>query len=311
MFRIFNIVISSFFLLTVNKNLAQVNINSFDYSKSDSIALNTKIESKKVDLCYLSNMLSKELPTQQEKTRAIFRWITSNIKYSTGVSSNANDVLHARKASCLGYANLFKEMCSCINIECRIVEGWVKTDVSEINKKIKLPNHAWNIVNISNSYYLFDPTYAASDYILGKKKMAYSFDSIYFAIDPEFFIFTHYPENKKDQLLEKEMDIKYFRKLPIIFKEFYFLQITTFSPTQGLIKCKAKRPISFEFISLYDIDLSKIGVLLDDKFNINVMTLTHSDNKYSMSIKISKKGEHILAFYYNEFCFISYKLLVK
>ena len=144
-----------------------------------------------------------------EKIKVIHDWITLNIKYDikgfiglTNKISLVKEVIKYESAVCTGYANLFKEMCEYANIECAIIEGYIKTELFYKNPKKELflfPNHQWNAVFINNLWYLVDVTcdagYCQRNYFVKRYSTKYLFS------DPNEFILTHYPKESSWQLL--------------------------------------------------------------------------------------------------------------
>jgi len=126
--------------------------------------------------------------TDEEKVRAIFRWMTENIaydvvdyhkknktvgsiKYKGRLSKEeqaekweeiyykyATKVLRKNKGICEGYATLFYELCKYNNIKCEVVSGVVK---KERNGKIRYAGHAWNKVYFNEQWFYLDVTWAS------------------------------------------------------------------------------------------------------------------------------------------------------
>jgi len=186
----------------------------FDYYHADSIALN--IPKNNYDgISRLADTLTRNLKTDHEKFRVIFRWITDNIDYSYANSTfDAEKVLKKKKAVCEGYASLLKALCDKVGIECQVIHGFAKNDVKDIGIEMTKTNHAWNIVKLYNNWYLVDATWASGVY---KTKFRKRFDESYFLADPKFLILSHFPEDSKYQFLDTLYKIKDFIKLPIVY----------------------------------------------------------------------------------------------
>ena len=90
-----------------------------------------------------------------EKVRAIYKYITDNVKLDTD-SHGTNDFVHMtaygalinKKAANIGYALLLYRMCLTAGIDCRIVTGQYNGN-----------GHVWNIVRLGNKYYNVDATF--------------------------------------------------------------------------------------------------------------------------------------------------------
>jgi transglutaminase/protease-like cytokinesis protein 3 len=130
---------------------------NINYKRADSIALNFQ-RNKYYFYQETAQELVESLTSEKEKCRAIFRWISNNIKYEFDVLNNKKEcedpllVYKRKKAVCGGYAALFKAMCDEAKIKCLDISGEV------------LPghdSHAWNIVLLDGSWYIMDVTWAA------------------------------------------------------------------------------------------------------------------------------------------------------
>ena len=91
--------------------------------------------------------------TTYQKVKAIYDWITRNVRYDTENKNNDSYYLKYtayaaainKKAVCQGYTNLFYRLANDAGIDCRIITGG---------------NHAWNIVRMDDGkYYCMDATY--------------------------------------------------------------------------------------------------------------------------------------------------------
>ena len=91
--------------------------------------------------------------TTYQKVKAIYDWITRNVRYDTENKNNDSYYLKYtayaaainKKAVCQGYTNLFYRLANDAGIDCRIITGG---------------NHAWNIVRMDDGkYYCMDATW--------------------------------------------------------------------------------------------------------------------------------------------------------
>lgn len=114
----------------------------------------------------LADYLSKcnDARTQVEKAWLVFVWITDNIAYDVdSYRRRSNDkcdsqsVLERGMAVCAGYANLFKDLCDLLKIECVKISGLSKV----LGKSNGTESHAWNAIVYGNSYRYVDVTWAS------------------------------------------------------------------------------------------------------------------------------------------------------
>jgi hypothetical protein len=114
----------------------------------------------------LAARLTKDCKDDSQKVGAIHHWITSHIKYDVKKfiagdlsSEPSKKVLKKRKATCVGYSNLFYELCTAVDIPCFRVEGLAKSYEFDMHRKSALTNHVWNAYQSDGRWYLLDATW--------------------------------------------------------------------------------------------------------------------------------------------------------
>ncbi|MBS1646855.1 MAG: hypothetical protein JST67_05900 [Bacteroidetes bacterium] len=287
-------------------------LKNFNYKKADSIALSlSKKEYKTVP--EIATALTEKLTTQHEKFRAIFRWITHNIEYNKSAQNTADayKVVRKNKAVCQGFSNLLKEMCNLQNIACEVITGYTKTEVSDINKKLKKTDHAWNCVQLYGAWYLVDVTWATSKYNVVAKKFIKEFDEHYFLTPPEKFILDHFPQDKKYQFLDKPMKKSVFVKMPVYYPDYFHYNIQSVSPDKGFFSWRAKDSLAFFITTNYK--LTEAAILLNDEKYISPTPLLFDEQKQSYYIKVffNQIKPTDLTLYLNGNCITEYLINLK
>jgi len=138
----------------------------------------------------IAGYLTHGLTSPIEKSRAIFYWISHNIRYDDNIlksSSNhfdrkniLNEVLRTRKGVCQHFAELFNACCQSVGIQSYVISGYTRQD-----SQLDPLSHAWNAVLFDSRYYEFDVTWAAA--------ANDEFIDQYFLVSPSVFIKTHMP----------------------------------------------------------------------------------------------------------------------
>jgi len=183
----------------------------------------------------LIDSLTIPFDKEEEKVRAIFVWIATNIEYNyiafkNGVEliQNVNEVLVSGKALCYGYSLVFQEFCKLADIKCEIVEGYAKGLGYTKGQKFEKPNHAWNAVMLDNKWYLMDVTWASGvPRQLSGGERNIDLESFFMA-DPKEFIEKHLPEDPTWQLLTEKKTLEEFEKDRV--KEATNGEINAYSP---------------------------------------------------------------------------------
>jgi hypothetical protein len=200
-----------------------------DYEEIDLHALNAP-PSAEATIESLAAYLIEPAKNDREKARAIFRWITENIDYNvavffgggTGVT-NSEDVLKSRKSICYGYSDLFLSLAGEAGLQAVRIKGYGKGYGYVPGKEFTGPfNHAWNAVKINGSWYLMDCTWGAG-YVSGEGKYVRKFDDHYFMTPPSQFIFSHFPDEARWQLLDEPLSKEEFQNLVYLESDFFNL----------------------------------------------------------------------------------------
>jgi transglutaminase/protease-like cytokinesis protein 3 len=147
-------------------------------------------------------------------------WIIMNFEYDLEkalkdsiIDSHILDIYEERKVTCKGYAEILWDLCDWADIESEIVTGFAKgyRYQNDITQNI---NHYWNVVCINKKWYIIDLTWA-SGYIEvkdGIPSFTKEIRSEYIFAKPKMMINTHFPLDKKWQLVNKEVSFSDFIK---------------------------------------------------------------------------------------------------
>lgn len=142
---------------------------------SEYILPSKLVQSHHPEIQQLADELTMGLKTDEEKSRAIYKWVASNISYDTEsyFSDPTNpryysslETLRNKQALCSGYANLNAALHRSVGIEVRVVYG---------------EGHAWNEVKISDRWQEQDPTYGSGGLDMNNKSFIPQFNEQYFS----------------------------------------------------------------------------------------------------------------------------------
>ena len=177
----------------------------------------------KFDLQNLVHRLVVGLDDPFLKLKAIHDWIALSIRYDMKAYRSQSIraqtpyvVLREGRAVCEGYAVLFETMCALAALDVTHVSGYAR-GVGERPQDLNVstrPNHAWNVATVGGHRYLIDVTWDAG---VGPAQLAKEkYSTSYFLQTPEAMIYSHFPENAEDQLLEPTVAAKDFVELPFL-----------------------------------------------------------------------------------------------
>ena len=202
---------------------------SYNYEKIDAHALAAPASAEQ-SVESLAAYLIGPAANDQEKARAIFRWICQNIDYDLGSyfmgrlgSTKSEDVLKSRSSVCSGYSDLFSALAGEAELEAVEIRGYGKGYSYRPGQKFSGPyNHAWNAVKINGSWHLMDPTWGAG-YLGRDGRYHRFFDDHYFMTPPDEFVFDHLPEEEGWQLLDRPLSQAQYEDLVYVESDLFNL----------------------------------------------------------------------------------------
>lgn len=282
-----------------------------DFKKVDKYARSIK---KTGDYNQLAVKLTSPFENESEKVRAIFVWITYNIKYDyrkfKNNQSNRNrfrikgrskkeielkrkklrekktkSAYRKGKGVCEDYSYLFLFMCQSVGIEAKYITGVSKQNARQIGTFPKRSSHAWNAVKIDGKWHLLDATWAAG--IVNQKTGRFTrvFYEGFYLIEPKFFILSHFPDDEKWQLLEHPISKKEFSNFAYLHGVFYKdKNILEISPKKGFLNAIKK----FSLVKIKYKD-EMPNIVRYSKGKMKKLEFINTDNE--MIIKIPTQGK--------------------
>lgn len=181
--------------------------------KIDRIALNIP-DSQTHTTNDIAAYIKGHFETDDEKIRAIYAWVTNNIKYDKDSihriildedqEQRVTYALKRRRGVCENFAAIFNDICQKSGIPSFYIEGYTKQ-----NGSVDRTGHVWCAAFVDNAWALYDPTWDAG--FLSGSNYVDQVGSNYFKIAPDDFISSHLPFDPMFQFLN----------YPVTYKEFY------------------------------------------------------------------------------------------
>ena len=220
-----------------------------DYSGLDSRVSETP-PSAADSIQSLAAYLGKLCKTDTDKARVIFDWIVANIDYDwqaalTGDFSaqTPEKVLKNKKGVCEGYAYLFAALADAMKLKQTTIPGVSKGLNYVIGQKQTKSNHVWNAVCIDGDWKLIDCAWG-SGYIDNQGKFVRQKSDHYFLTPPEQFIYNHFPEDPKWQLLATPVTRNEYENMVLVRPEFFSYQLSLVSHRYARIASGATATIA-------------------------------------------------------------------
>lgn len=200
------------------------------YARIDQHALSTPPAMEK-EVATLASYLVRTAQNDEEKVRAIYRWITDRIAYDTDSYFAGKDhfpdgspeqTLLTRKAICDGYSRLTHALGEAAGLKMEIVSGFASGYGADAGER---ENHVWNAVKLPEGWRLMDSTWGAGS-IGQDRKFRKQFQDYYFLTPPAQFLVTHFPTEDHWQLLLPPMTREEFLSRPKKQPEFFALGLS-------------------------------------------------------------------------------------
>jgi len=200
----------------------------------------------------LSNFITRDFTSEEEKVRAIYTWIINNVAYEPEEYKKFNfnfknyrernlkeektrkkviqRTLEKGIAVCEGYAMLFERLCELQGISSYLVRGDIKTNFNDIGRPFKRV-HMWNVVIIDAHPFLIDATWGAGKY---RGKFVKEPSYFYYKTPPMLFANTHYPHLEEDAFLSFPFSREAFAAMPILIRQGLTMDDVE-TPKEGII----------------------------------------------------------------------------
>lgn len=281
----------------------------------------------------IAEKIIADFKTEEEKSRAIFTWIATNMHYDLkayysqssnpriaySFSSeeeriqkeqkfrydNAKKLLRTKKGVCEDYASLFHTLCEFVGLKCMTITGTSKTVLNHIGKVPKASDHAWNAVKVGESWRLIDVTWAYGIANLETGKMVQKFNDAYFFTPPAIFFLNHFPDDKRFTMTDKTAED--FAALPLYYGTYLKSGYEIITPEQGVFSLKETQNIVFQIADLPEN--SVVAYVFSNDGKIISLKLQRQENNALFEIPVTKRNRGYLTIYVNNESVVAYKII--
>jgi hypothetical protein len=278
----------------------------------------------------LAEQINKDFTRDDEKARAIFTWIATNIKYDLdayGINEKpvafsyrteaekvekqkkfkeelAAKTIKSKKGVCEGYATLFVVVAAKAGLEAEFIPGTSKSHPAHIGAAPGASDHAWNAVKIAGEWKLVDTTWGAGTVTGAKPEFGFKFNDKFFFTDPDTFFLNHFPDDKK-WLLTKKTE-KDFADLPLYYGNCLMGGYEFMSPASGTFTAAKSGVITFKIKNLqpgdtihYAFSKDKVYVAANPKQNGDIT---------QFEVPLDAKSGGTLTIYINQKSVAAYRI---
>lgn len=316
--------------------------DSLDFTMPDSIAAYYRGHSLK-DKEKLALLLTKDFPSDVDKFRCIFKWITDNVSYDLDLFHESNQknkeyrfqrnklkkwnkqfnkkltkhLIQKKSTICSGYASLLKELCQYAGISCEIISGYGRPYFPIGSGSV---NHAWNAVRLNDRWYLCDPTWASGYVDEDELHFTRNFNKNYFLTDPPLFSADHFPSDPNWFLTFDKPTIRNFLDAPIKRSGFIQYKLNHYRPEIGRMVVTPDSLMRFSFTSnlpaqsmkSVQVDIykkSKRG--FESVYSKSLDLSIDKEGYYYFSFNLCDKGTFRVQIYYKRKFILGYEVFSK
>ncbi len=170
-----------------------------NYAAIDRHAVDTPKEMEK-DVPTLARYLCQNAKTDEQKARALFRWVADRIKYSyeSWGSYDPSVILDTRRGVCHDYAFLYCSLAEAAGLTCAYIDGHSR----DVDRGPFQGLHAWNAVRIGSQWRDLDACWGAGWYDVESAEFTKDFKEEWFFTPPEEFNKRHMREKPYESYLK-------------------------------------------------------------------------------------------------------------
>ncbi len=265
----------------------------------------------------LTNLILEDFPDPKSQVMAIYTWIGTHIQYNLNEYKYGSDsysfryasqeelmqkikerdlsivgsTLQSQRAVCEGYAKTFHLACETLKIPSVVISGYSRTGASTIGKLPLSEKHAWNAVKIENTWQLIDVTWGAG-YSENNEYWTPHFDPYFCFTPPHEFIGSHFPIEKKWQLLASPVSEKAFASQPIYSAYYYTLGAQLVAPKQGVLNSLKNESY---LIQLTGLDpATELGYAYEKDYYLTTIIPEFSDGIATLKVPAKEKKNTFL-----------------
>lgn len=217
--------------------------------------------------------------SEYEKVKYVYEYIIDNTEYDLSSENNQNilSVMQTGRSVCAGYAKTVQYLLYELGVECTFVVGSVYGG----------EGHAWNLVNISGSYYYVDATWGDASYFIngqGMEEVDMPMNYDFLNITTRELIETHSIDNVVPMPMCISDSANYYVREGALFSSYDYSQMyslfeRSYKEGKKVVTVKCTNQFSFKAVKEELIDNQKIF----DFLRVDKVSYTVSEDSYSMN----------------------------
>lgn len=211
-----------------------------------------QVSPTRYDWSGLAGSIVGDATGKREQAYRIYRYLCDNIRYDTSLTIHDADRCYETKSGvCQAYCEMFYRLGAAVGLQVEIIGGKSKNRHGRVGDI----GHAWVFAYTDgHAGILIDPTWGAGAVNNGVFVHQENDDS-WFDVDPYWMMFSHYPDEAENQLIDRPVDFRTWTGLPYYVPA---MQGAGFNGRELLNRCLAGE--SPDLPALYESELTDVEV---------------------------------------------------
>lgn len=232
----------------------RIGIERLDFIKRELIKLPSRTSVDILKMCIEIKKLKEEnFFNAEESAYFIYEWLRKNIELNCEddqkQEKSFQKVYTSGYGTSYGISNLFRTIGNLLELNIDLIFGKVRAHTMDGLNLINITDFVWNYIEINGTFYLMDASFSKG--YCNNKKFYRSNSINYFGAKPDIFIYSHFPDDNKWQLLNKSVSYEEFETKAVITDYFYQIGFRTISPDRVTINGEDSVRITLEYNEAY------------------------------------------------------------
>ena len=254
---------------------------------------------------HLKSIIKENNLIQEEIAFLSFCWMAENVTYAheekhngIKVDCSVEGMYKNGKSVCSGFSRLYNYLTTNLGIETENISGYAKGS-GYVPGESYHSNHDWNAIKLRNKWYLLDITWGEGHSI--HNKYVKEFNPFYFCTPPKYFIYQHFPNDEKWQLLDKPISEKEYIDMINYKANFFTYGFTEIIPNKSVVNINNNQYNMKVYFEKNENLRLKINLYFENNKDENIgkenCIVDKKDNYFDVIFNLPQKGLYNVRLY--------------
>ena len=254
---------------------------------------------------HLKSIIKENNLIQEEIAFLSFCWMAENVTYAheekrngIKVDCSVEGMYKNGKSVCSGFSRLYNHLTTNLGIETVNISGYAKGS-GYVPGESYHSNHDWNAIKLRNKWYLLDITWGEG--YSNHNKYVKEFNPFYFCTPPKYFIYQHFPNEEKWQLLDKPISEKEYIDMINYKHNFFTYGFTEIIPNKSVVNINNNEYNMKVYFEKNENLRLKINLYFENNKDENIgkenCIVDKKDNYFDVIFNLPQKGLYNVRLY--------------